>query len=185
MKIHQEISPKHIEWIAAQQMFFVGSAPLSGEGHVNVSPKGGDSFRVLGPKQVAYLDYTGSGAETIAHLRENGRIIIMFCAFEGPPQILRLHGHGTAQQPGSATYKRLARHFPENPGSRSIIEVAITRIADSCGYSVPNYYFKGARESLDKWAAKKGVEGIAAYKDEHNQRSIDGLPAIDPNEANS
>ncbi len=179
MKIHPEISSKHIEWIVAQQMFFVGSAPLSGEGHVNVSPKGGDSFRVLGPRQVAYLDYTGSGAETTAHLRENGRIVIMFCAFEGPPQTLRLHGHGTSYQHGSEAYKRLAKHFPENPGSRSIIEVNVTRIADSCGYSVPNYDFKSQRESLNKWAAKKGPEGIAAYQEKHNQQSIDELPAID------
>ncbi|MBC2606369.1 pyridoxamine 5'-phosphate oxidase family protein [Pelagicoccus albus] len=179
MKLHPEISAKHLAWIEKQQMFFVGTAPLDAEGHVNLSPKGGDSFRVLSPLQVAYLDYTGSGAETIAHLRENGRIVIMFCAFEGPPQIFRLHGKGTAHLHGSPEFEELSKHFPENPGARSIVVVDVERVADSCGYAVPFYDFKGHRNGLDKWAEKKGEDGVKAYQAENNERSIDGLPSID------
>lgn len=179
MKVHPEISPKHQAWIEKQKMFFVGTAPLSEEGHVNLSPKGGDSFRVLGPLEVAYLDYTGSGAETIAHLRENGRIVIMFCAFEGAPQIFRLHGKGASHLKGSEVYEKLASQFPDNPGARAIIHVEVQRVCDSCGYSVPNYEYKGDREVLDKWASKKGPEGVKAYHAENNVTSIDGLPSID------
>ncbi|MDQ8183230.1 pyridoxamine 5'-phosphate oxidase family protein [Pelagicoccus sp. SDUM812005] len=174
------MSPKHIAWIENQKMFFVGTAPLAADGHVNLSPKGGDSFRVLGPLEVAYLDYTGSGAETIAHLRENGRMVIMFCAFEGPPQIFRLHGIGTAHLKGSETYEKLAAHFPENPGARAIIHLDVKRVADSCGYAVPFYDYRGDRDGLDKWASKKGETGIQAYQQEKNTQSIDGLPSIDP-----
>ncbi|MDQ8187951.1 pyridoxamine 5'-phosphate oxidase family protein [Pelagicoccus sp. SDUM812002] len=179
MKIHPEMSPKHIAWIEKQKMFFVGTAPLAGDGHVNLSPKGGDSFRVLGPLAVAYQDYTGSGAETIAHLRENGRMVLMFCAFEGPPQIFRLHGKGTVHLKGTAEYKKLAASFPDNPGTRAIIHLDVNRVADSCGYSVPYYDYLGNRDILDKWASKKGEEGVAAYQQEKNIKSIDGLPAID------
>ncbi len=173
------MSPKHMAWIKQQKMFFVGTAPLASDGHVNLSPKGGDSFRILNPLEVAYLDYTGSGAETIAHLRENGRMVIMFCAFEGPPQIFRLHGKGTAHLKGTPGYDKLAAHFPGNPGARSIIHLAVERVADSCGYSVPFYDYKGDRDGLDKWASKKGEDGIAAYQNEMNAISIDGLPSID------
>lgn len=179
MKLHPSISTKHQAWIEKQKMFFVGTAPLSGDGHVNLSPKGGDSFRVLGPLEVAYVDYTGSGAETIAHLRENGRIVIMFCAFEGAPQIFRLHGTGTAHLRGSEKFQDLAKNFPSNPGTRSIIHIAVERVADSCGYSVPFYSFEGDREVLDKWASKKGEEGVRAYQKEKNATSIDGLPGIE------
>ncbi|EDY83282.1 pyridoxamine 5'-phosphate oxidase family protein [Verrucomicrobiia bacterium DG1235] len=179
MKVHPELSPKHAAWIEKQKMFFVGTAPLSAAGHINLSPKGGDSFRVLGPPEVAYLDFTGSGAETIAHLRENGRIVVMFNAFEGPPQILRLHGTGTVHLKGSERYQQLAKHFPANPGARSIIHISVQRVADSCGYAVPNYDYIGDREGLDKWAAKKGDEGVKSYKAENNRASIDGLPSID------
>ncbi len=180
MEIHPEMSPKHIAWIEKQKMFFVGTAPLSGDGHVNLSPKGGDSFRVLGPLEVAYLDYTGSGAETIAHLRENGRMVIMFCAFEGPPQIFRLHGKGTVHLKGTAEYEKLATQFPENPGARAIIKLDVKRVADSCGYSVPFYEYQGNREVLNNWSSKKGEDGILAYQQEKNVTSIDGLPSIDP-----
>lgn len=179
MKIHPEISAKHAAWIAQQKMFFVGTAPLAADGHVNLSPKGGDSFRIINPLEVAYLDYTGSGAETIAHLRENGRIVIMFCAFEGPPQIFRLHGTGTAHLQGTEGFAMLATLFPENPGIRSIIHIAVERVADSCGYSVPTYQYLGNRDVLDKWAQKKGPEGVKAYQSEKNHTSIDGLPSID------
>lgn len=180
MKVHPEMSAKHMAWIEKQKMFFVGTAPLSSDGHVNLSPKGGDSFRILGPLEVAYLDYTGSGAETIAHLRENGRMVIMFCAFEGAPQIFRLHGTGTAHLKGSDEYERLATHFPQNAGARAIIHLDVKRVADSCGYSVPLYEYQGDREVLDKWASKKGEDGIVAYQQEKNLQSIDGLPSIDP-----
>lgn len=179
MTVHPEITPKFAEWIAAQKMFFVGSAPLSNDGHINLSPKGGDSLKVLSPTEVAYVDYTGSGAETTAHLRENGRIVIMFCAFEGPPQIIRLHGKGTVHLTGTESFNKLAHNFPDNPGARSIIQIKVTRIADSCGWSVPNYDYKNNRDALDKWATTKGHEGLSQYKAEKNQTSIDGLPAID------
>jgi hypothetical protein len=160
-------------------MFFVGTAPLANDGHINNSPKGGESFRVLGPLEVAYQDYTGSGAETVAHLRENGRIVIMFCAFEGSPQIVRLHGTGSVIMPGDPRFEDLAKHFPENPGTRAIIHIEVTRITDSCGYSVPYYDYKGDRDGLDKWAKVKGPEKLDAYRAEKNQRSIDGLPSFD------
>ena len=179
MKLHPEISPKHAAWIAEQKIFFVGSAPLSPNGHVNVSPKGGDSFRVLGPLEAAYLDYTGSGAETTAHLRENGRIVIMFCAFEGSPQILRLHGRGESIPPSDPRFKELASHFPEHAGARSIIRIDVTRVADSCGYSVPLFEYQENRDVLDKWSERKGADGIRQYQAEKNRRSIDGLPSID------
>ena len=179
MKIFPDISPKLADWIAQQPMFFVGTAPLSAEGHVNISPKGGDSFRVLGPLEAAYLDYTGSGAETIAHLRENGRIVIMFCAFEGGPRIVRLHGKGVAHRVGETGFEALVGQFPSNPGSRSIVRISVDRVSDSCGYSVPLFDYLGQRDILDKWADRKGVEGIQEYQAQKNRVSIDGLPALD------
>ena len=174
------IDPKLAGWIAAQRMFFVATSPLSADGHVNVSPKGGESFRVLGPLEAAYLDYTGSGAETAAHLRENGRIVIMFCAFEGPPKIVRLHGKGTVVLPGDPAFAGFLPLFPENPGTRSIIRIKVERVSDSCGYSVPYYDFKEPRDILDKWASTNGSEKLADYRLRKNQSSIDGLPAFDP-----
>lgn len=179
MNLHSNITPKLTTWIENQQMFFVGTAPLADDGHINNSPKGGESFRVLGPLEVAYQDYTGSGAETVAHLRENGRIVIMFCAFEGSPQIVRLHGTGSVILPGDPRFEDLAEHFPENPGTRAIIHIEVTRVTDSCGYSVPYYDYKGNRDILDKWSKVKGPEKLDAYRAEKNQRSIDGLPSFD------
>src|SRR4051812_49766714 len=124
-KVFEELDDKLAAFIAAQHMFFVATAPLSADGHVNVSPKGLDTFRVLGPREVAYLDLTGSGVETVAHLRENGRITIMFCAFSGPPRILRLHGRGRAVEPGDDRWDRLAGLFPESPGVRSVVLVGL------------------------------------------------------------
>lgn len=173
-----EINPALSEWISQQRIFFTGTAPLSADGHVNVSPKGGDSFRVLGPLEAAYLDYTGSGAETAAHVRENGRIVIMFCAFEGAPKIVRLHGRATVITSADARYAALASHFPPNPGARAIVHIAITRVSDSCGYSVPNFTYTADREVLDRWAEKKGAAGLASYRAEKNRRSVDGLPAF-------
>ena len=166
-------------WIAGQRMFFVSTAPLSADGHINVSPKGGEAFRVLGPLEVAYQDYTGSGAETAAHVRENGRIVIMFCAFDGPPKIVRLHGHGTVLTPEHPKFSELSALFPPNPGTRAIMHITVERVSDSCGYSVPLYDFRSQRDVLDRWAENHGPEKLEAYRAAKNQQSIDGLPAFD------
>ena len=181
-KQHEQISPEMAEWIARQRIFFVGTAPLSQDGHVNISPKGGEAFKVLGPLEVAYQDYTGSGAETAAHLLENGRIVVMFCAFDGPPKIVRLHGRGTILTPGLPAFAELASRFPDNAGTRAIMHVAVTRVSDSCGFSVPFYDFRGERDILDQWAEKQGPEKIKEYRAAKNRRSIDGLPAFTPAE---
>lgn len=176
-KVFEGIDEKLAAWIAAQHMFFVATAPREGE-HVNLSPKGLDSLAVLGPKRVAYLDVVGSGAETIAHLRENGRITLMFCAFEGLPRIVRLHGRGEAIEPGDPEFAALAAHFPAYLGTRAIIRAELGRIADSCGYGVPLYQFKGERSQIGEWAERKGPEGLRAYQLERNRESLDGLPAL-------
>ena len=163
-------------FIEAQQMFFVASAPLAAEGHVNVSPKGLDSLRVLGPRRVAYLDLTGSGNETAAHLRENGRLTLLFCAFADPPRILRLYGTGAAALPGSAAWAELRPLFPDHPGARQLIVADITRVQTSCGFGVPLYEYAGERETLRRFAETKGEARLAAYRPEKNARCIDGLP---------
>jgi hypothetical protein len=156
----------------------VATAPSAG-GNVNVSPKGLDgSFAVLGPHEVAYLDLTGSGAETIAHLRDDGRICLMFCAFDGPPRIVRLHGRGEVVLPGHERFAVLAERFADLPGARSIVVVEVARVADSCGFSVPRMSFEGDRDQLVRWADNRGEEGLAAYRAEKNAVSIDGLPAL-------
>jgi len=177
-KVFDEIDDRLAHFIAAQHMFFVATAPLAADGHVNLSPKGYDTFRVLDPRTVAYLDLTGSGAETIAHLRENGRIVIMFCAFDGPPRILRLHGNGRAVEPGDPEFDALAVHFQTEPGVRAIVVIAVQRIADSCGYGVPLFRYAGERPQLEAWADRKGQGGLRRYRAEHNRRSLDGLPAL-------
>jgi hypothetical protein len=159
-------------------MFFVATAPLSPEGHVNVSPKGLDSFRVLDGHTVAYVDLVGSGAETIAHLRDNGRITFMFCAFEGPPNILRLYGRGEVIEPGDEGFDDLLARFPAYDSARAVVRVRITRITDSCGYGVPLYGFEGDRRQLHDWADRKGPDGLREYQLEKNTASIDGLPAL-------
>ena len=166
------------EFIAAQPLFFVATAPLSPQGHVNLSPKGLDTFRVLGHRRVAYLDLTGSGVETVAHLRENGRITLMFCALAGPPRIVRLYGSGRVVEPGDEGWGELARHFPAHPGARSVIVVELDRLADSCGYGVPLFEFAGQRAQLPAWAGRKGAEGLARYRGQKNRESIDGLPGL-------
>lgn len=177
-KRRESIDAEMAQWIAAQRVFFVATAPLSPENHINVSPKGGDTFRILGPMEAAYQDYTGSGAETAAHLRENGRIVIMFCAFDGPPKIVRLHGRGTVITPGHARFDELAARFPDNAGTRAIIHIDVTRVSDSCGYAVPYFDFRGDRDILDRWAEAKGPQALAEYRASKNERSIDGLPAL-------
>jgi hypothetical protein len=178
-------------WIERQRMYFVGTAPLAGGGHVNVSPKGPiGTLRVLDDHTVAYLDMIGSGAETVAHVRENGRVVVMLCAFEGPPRILRLHGRGevvTAADPRFAELSERAGFegpHPVTEAQRAIILVAIDRIADSCGYGVPLMSYEGEREHMEAWAQKKmrtgGTAAFDAYVTEKNTASIDGLPAFDP-----
>lgn len=165
-------------WMDQQPVFFVASAPLSAQGHVNCSPKGGDCFRVLNPMQVAYLDFTGSGAETAAHVQENGRIVLMFCAFEGKPNIVRLHGRGEVLTPASPEFDALASSFPPNPGVRALVRVNVSRISTSCGFAVPFMEFRADRDTLDRWATANGPEGLAEYRQAKNAQSIDGLPAL-------
>jgi hypothetical protein len=162
-------------FIERQHVFFVATAPLSG-GHVNLSPKGMDSFRVLGPMRVAYLDNVGSGNETAAHVLENRRLIVMFCAFEGSPLILRLYGTGRSVLPGDAEWATLAPQFPARAGVRQIIVAELTRVQTSCGEAVPVYTYRAEREQLIEWAEAKGPDGLAAYQRRKNVRSIDGLP---------
>jgi hypothetical protein len=177
-KILTEIDQDLQSWISKQQMFFVATAPLSTNSHINCSPKGADSFRVIDPLTVAYQDLTGSGIETIAHLQENGRIVIMFCAFAGTPQIVRLHGQGTPLFQDSVGYQQIAKLFLPHPGERSIIKIDVQRIATSCGYSVPLYDYVDGRDILDKWTEQKSPEELADYRQKNNQLSIDGLPGL-------
>jgi hypothetical protein len=175
-KVLAQITDGLRAFIGRQRMFFVATAPLAG-GHVNLSPKGLDSFRVLGPTSVAYLDQTGSGNETAAHVLENGRITFMFCAFDGPPLILRLFGTGRAILPGSGEWAALAARFAtDRPGVRQIIVAELTRIQTSCGEGVPLLDYVGDRDQLIEWSVKKGPDGLVAYRREKNVRSIDGLP---------
>ena len=178
-KIFPVISPEIRTWISQQHVFFVATAPLNAEHHVNVSPKGMNTFRVLGEKTVCYFDYTGSGAETIAHLRENKRITIMFCAFDGPPKIFRLYGTGEVLKHGHKDWESLAGLFniPEPP--RAIIRVDVNRISDSCGFGVPLMDFKAERNSFANWAAGKTTADLANYRRTKNAISIDGLSAWD------
>jgi Pyridoxamine 5'-phosphate oxidase len=167
-----------IEWIGQQRVFFVATAPTS-DGHVNVSPKGHDTLKVLDARTVAYLDLTGSGAETIAHTRQNGRITIMLCAFDGPPRIVRLFGHGIAHPKGTGRFDDLAVHFTDLPGARSIIAVELERVQTSCGYSIPLMEYRQERPTLIEWAERRGGDGLSAYWAQRNVESIDGLPALD------
>ena len=178
-KPHDGISPDLQAWIERQKMFFVATSPLAADGLVNCSPKGLDSFRVLGPREVAYVDLTGSGVETIAHLRENGRIVFMFCAFEGPPKIVRLHGTGRVAAAGTPEFEALQPLFPDHEGTRAIISATVTRVSDSCGYAVPLYEYEKDRDTLIRWSASKGPEGLARYRHDKNARSLDGLPGMD------
>jgi hypothetical protein len=177
-KIYQSIDDTVRSFIAAQKMFFVASAPLSAEGHVNVSPKGFDAFRILDPNTIAYLDLFGSGIETIAHVRENRRITIMFAAFDGPPKIMRLYGQGFVFEPGEPGFDDLAGLFPKLPGIRSVIKVDISRITDSCGWGVPVFDFVQDRETYAKAIAGMSPQKLAAAVDASNRASIDGLPGL-------
>jgi hypothetical protein len=177
-KIYDGIDEVLARFIGEQHVFFVATSPLDPAGHVNLSPKGLGSLKVIDPRTVAYLDLTGSGIETVAHLRENARVVIMFCAFEGAPKILRLHGRGEVIEPEDSRYPELLKLFPKLPGARSIVVVALERIADSCGYGVPLYRYEGERKQLIDWARRKGTSGLARYCSETNHSSIDGLPGL-------
>jgi Pyridoxamine 5'-phosphate oxidase len=191
-QVFAELDERLLKFIANQSMFFVATAPSLDEsgagGHVNVSPKGyRDTFAVLDPMRVAYLDLTGSGAETIAHLRQNGRITVMFCSFDREPKILRIYGTGHVVVPEDPTWKQFAACFPatgiglgtDRCNRRAIIVVSIDRIADSCGYAVPRMDLIEERDLLTRWAERKSAEDLAAYRVKHNSTSIDGLPALE------
>lgn len=175
-KYYENITPELQEFIGKQHMFFVGSAPLSADGHINISPKGLDSFRIFTPLRVGYLDMTGSGNETSAHIHENGRITFMFCAFEGAPRILRLFGTGRTILPQTPQWDELAPHFTLHSGARQIIMADIHTVQTACGYAVPLFDYQGQRDTLIKWADTKGADGISAYHQEKNMQSIDKLP---------
>ncbi|MGZ8632949.1 MAG: pyridoxamine 5'-phosphate oxidase family protein [Solirubrobacteraceae bacterium] len=179
-KVFDAIDPRLAAWIARQRMFFVATAPSSDRGHVNVSPKGPiETLRVLDEHTVAYLDLVGSGAETVAHLHDNGRIVVMLCAFEGPPRIVRLHGRGEVLEADAV-------EFPDTTAvpqqHRTVIRVEVERIADSCGFGVPLMAYEGERPQSLAWAqsrlAKGGPGALDEYVAEKNAVSIDGLPAL-------
>lgn len=169
-----------IGFCRAQRLFFVATAPGGDGGHVNCSPKGLDTFRVLSETRVAWLDFVGSGVETIAHLRDNGRICVMFCAFEGAPKILRLHGRGRAFEPGEGPFEELLPLFAPLPAAalRSIVVVDVDRVADACGFGVPLMDYVGERDQLGAWGERKGPQGVRDYQRDKNGRSLDGLPGL-------
>ncbi len=175
-KVYEAITEKLQTFIRGQHLFLVATAPLSGEGHINLSPKGLDCFRILSETQVAYLDLVGSGNETSAHLLENGRITFMFCALNDAPMILRLYGQGRVVLPGDAEWPDLIQQFPAHRGIRQIVIADIDRVQTSCGFGVPLYEYQGERDALIKWAENKDDEGLAVYQREKNSASIDGLP---------
>jgi len=186
MKLHEEIDERLREFILSQPMFFVATAPSDVDGHVNVSPKGlAGSLAVLGPHRLAYVDYGGSGAETIAHLRDNGRIVLMFCAFAGPPNIVRLHGHGRVHLPPDPGFGPLLAAIGEQagakplPGLRTVIEVEVNRVTDSCGYAVPFMTYEQDRDLLPQFWSRKSPDQTVEYWTKKNATSIDGLPAVD------
>lgn len=174
-----ELDAKLSDWISQQQMFFVATAPLGEDGWVNLSPKGLDgAFQILDPHTVAYLDTTGSGIETIAHLKENGRITVLFCAFNGAPNLLRLYGKGEPIEPHHPDFSALLEKFPAYPDVRSIIKINVERIADSCGFGVPLYDYQGQRDTMIKYAEEKGPQGMEQYRKENNRESLNGLPGL-------
>jgi hypothetical protein len=175
-KLHDSIKPAHKEFIEKQHIFFVSTAPLSGEGRINLSPKGLDCFSVLSEHQVGYMDLISSGNETSAHTLENGRITIMFCSFEGPPTILRLYGKGFTVLPGTKEWDEYAPHFKLYPSTRQIIVAYIDLVQTSCGFGVPLYEYTGERDIHFEWAEKKGKDGLYAYVQQNNLKSLDGLP---------
>lgn len=180
-QVYPQITDRIREFLLEQKVFFVATAPSASEGHINVSPKGmTDSLAVLGPHRVAYLEYGGSGIETIAHLRDNGRIVLMVCAFEGPPKILRLHGHGRCLLPDAPGFADLVASFPQppHPGLRSVIVIDVERISDSCGYGVPLMRYEGDRDLLVQFWTRKSPQEQEDYRATRNASSIDGVPVF-------
>lgn len=184
-KLYDRIDERLAGWIEAQPLFFVATAPLAASGLVNVSPKGtAGTFRVLDEHTFGYVDLTGSGIETVAHLRENGRICVMFCAFDGPPKIVRLHGTGSAVLRGEPGFDEARAAFPaaaqppREPAARAVVRVAVRRISDSCGYGIPLMDLRAERDTLDRWSATRGPDGLARYHAERNAVSLDGLPGL-------
>lgn len=179
-KMFEFLTDEQIAFIKKQHLFFVATAPLQASGHINLSPKGLDAFRVLSSTSVAYLDLTGSGNETSAHLLENGRITFMFCAFEAAPLILRIYGTGRVILPEHKEWSEVSKHFEQanTIGVRQIILADIEFIQTSCGFGVPIYEFKEERDILPKWAMKQGMEGVLKYQSQNNKASIDGLPTL-------
>lgn len=167
--------PEHEAFIKRQHIFFVGSAPLQADGHINVSPKGYDALRILSPSQVAYLDVTGSGNETSAHLDQNRRITLMFVAFEGAPVIMRLYGRGHTVLPESSEWDQWIGHFTPLPGARQIIFADIYEVKTSCGMSIPFFTYEGERDALQTWATNLGEQRLEDYQRQNNRVSIDGL----------
>lgn len=176
---YTEIDDGIQRWMARQHMYFVATAPLQGDGRVNCSPKGLDSLVVLGPMQLAYVDVGGSGIETVAHLKENGRITIMLSAFDGPPKTFRFYGHGTVTEPHEEGFAELLAKFPQQPSVRNIITVDVDLIMDSCGYGVPMYEFRKQRNSFDNYLADKSEAFLLDYRRERNAKSLDGLKGLD------
>ena len=166
------------QFIEKQPVFFVATAPLESDGHLNLSPRGLDSLRVIDPKTVAFVDLTGSGIETIAHIKQNQRIVLMVCAFEGPPKIVRLHGRGEVIEPSNPEFATLVEKFPTYEGVRAVIRISCQRISDSCGFGVPLMEYQGQRTLMGDWADRKGVDGVLDYQQEKNVTSIDGLPGL-------
>lgn len=177
-KVFDGIDDGLASWILAQPMWFVATAPLAPDGRVNISPRGGDSFSILGSYRVGWVDYTGSGVETIAHLRENGRICLMFASFDRRPRIVRLHGHGTVALAGSEAHDEVISRHPIHPSTRAVIVVDVERVSDSCGHGVPIMDVVEERDLLRLTAEKKGPDGMDAYRAGNNSRSIDWLPGL-------
>jgi hypothetical protein len=175
-KVHENITDELREWIEAQHIVFVASAPLSADGHVNLSPKGSNCVRVLDENTVAYIDMTGSGNETSAHIAENGRITMMWCSFEAAPRILRCYGKGEVAVLGSQKWHELAPLFPDFPGARQIVINHVTRVQTSCGFAVPFMDYVEERDALIKYALNRGEDGMVEYRQEKNMQSLDGLP---------
>jgi hypothetical protein len=175
-KFHDSIKQAHKDFIAEQHIFFTGTAPLTGDGHINVSPKGLDCFQVINEHTVGYMDLISSGNETSAHTLENGRITFMFCSFGETPNILRLYGKGRAVLPGTAEWEQYAPYFTIYTSTRQLIIAEINLVQTSCGFGVPTYQFTGHRDIHFDWARKKGPDGLKAYIQENNLKSLDGLP---------
>lgn len=174
-KLFPTILPEHESFIKRQHIFFVGSAPLREDGHINISPKGYDTLRIISPTEVAYLDLTGSGNETSTHLDDNGRMTFMFVAFEGAPVILRLYGRGRVILPSSPEWGELIKHFVPLPGARQIIYAEIHSVKTSCGMSIPFFSYSGERDALHEWAVKMGDQELEEYRKKKNQMSMDGI----------